>query len=107
MEDHNYVNVNLPQPIHSLTCKSPLANAKPFPEPNANPLTPAPDDNLAPGNKSVDGWVSNDCSSYSPSNSSEEDLESDDESSNTSEKGKKSLFLKASFLVFPNSVHNV
>ena len=60
---------------------------KPFPEP-------------------VDGCVSDDCSIYSPSNSSE-DLESDDESCNTPEERNDSLFLKASFLVLSHSMHNV
>ena len=61
---------------------------KPFPEP-------------------VDGCVSDDCSIYSPSNSSEEDLESDDESCNTPEERNDSLFLKVSFLELSHSIHNV
>ena len=49
------------------TCKSSLTNAKPFPGQDAiqptpapveNKPTPGPDGNLAPGNESVDGWVS-------------------------------------------------
>ena len=65
---------------------------KSFSEPDGNQLTPGPDDNLAPGNESVDGWVSDDCSIYSPSNNSEEDLESDDENCNTPEERKFIVF---------------
>ena len=48
---------------------------KPFPEPDGNqPRWPSP------GNESADGCISDGCSIlYSPSNSSEEDLESDNE----------------------------
>ena len=94
IEDHNYS-------MGLSICKSPLANAKPFPEPDANQPTPAPVENVptsisehntALDDESVDGWVSDDCSIYSPSNSSQDDLESDDESCNTLEERKFIVF---------------
>ena len=57
-----------------------------------NESTPGADDILDPDNISVDGCVSNDCSIYSPSNSSKEDLESDDESCNTPEEKRFFVF---------------
>ena len=76
---------------------------KPFPEPHGHQPTPGPDDNLAM-NQLMVAAVMIVPYNYSPSNSSEEDLESDDESCNTHEERNDSLFLKASFLVLSDSI---